>query len=345
MYYNICLLYILRLLYILYNIICPPLFSLPPSPVVVVVVVVVVQLLHMSVFSQSFSPCGRFLAAGNNYGEIAVFSLSAALSPDATALSQKPVLRFPAHEGPVYSLLSTDCQLLSSGNGEISCWSWSELIKKNVKSLWTKRPKYNTVFSALLGALSMNDLDLNLCLCPQSVLQGHTDYVHCVSVRDREAEILSGGEDGAVRMWDSRTGQSVHCIEVHKYESCARPQFGKWISCLTTDSDWMLCGGGPSLSLWHLRSLSPTSVFPLKGVQRQTTFYQDMILAVGEGPAVSHCLLGGEVKAQIPCTPQSLNTLQLNTSSTEHRVLTVGGSSDHIDVFTNLSYRTFSLSF
>uniref|UniRef100_A0A8C2ZN13 THO complex 6 n=1 Tax=Cyclopterus lumpus TaxID=8103 RepID=A0A8C2ZN13_CYCLU len=307
-------------------------------------------LLHMSVFSQSFSPCGRFLAAGNNYGEIAVFSLSAALSPDATALSQKPVLRFPAHEGPVYSLLSTDCQLLSSGNGEISCWSWSELIKKVTSSL--EIPEINSmsmnfrdnslVFGG--GDNNVHILDLEHGVF-KSVLQGHTDYVHCVSVRDREAEILSGGEDGAVRMWDSRTGQSVHCIEVHKYESCARPQFGKWISCLTTDSDWMLCGGGPSLSLWHLRSLSPTSVFPLKGVQRQTTFYQDMILAVGEGPAVSHCLLGGEVKAQIPCTPQSLNTLQLNTSSTEHRVLTVGGSSDHIDVFTNLSYRTFSLSF
>lgn len=27
------------------------------------------------------------------------------------------------------------------------------------------------------------------------------------------------------------------------------------------------------------------------------------------------------------------------------QVLTVGGSSDHIDVFTNLSYRAFSLSF
>lgn len=87
----------------------------------------VLQLLHMSVFSQSFSPCGRYLAAGNNYGEIALFrwnhtpdrthqnvcddvlmmnysqllmtvlnccSLSAALSPDATVQSQKPVLTF-----------------------------------------------------------------------------------------------------------------------------------------------------------------------------------------------------------------------------------------------------------
>lgn len=103
-----------------------------------------------------------------------------------------------------------------------------------------------------------------------------------------------------------------------------------------------LCGGGPSLSLWHLRSLSPTSVFPLRGCQRQAAFHQDMvrlapptacsrgtpadpttsvqILAIGEGPFVSHCLLGGDIKAEIPCTPKSLNSLQLNSNSTEHRV-------------------------
>lgn len=76
------------------------------------------QLLHMSVFSQSFSPCGRFLATGNNYGQIGLFrsgtvaaapgwsplapsittgrcfSLAAALSPEATGSSHKPVLTF-----------------------------------------------------------------------------------------------------------------------------------------------------------------------------------------------------------------------------------------------------------
>ncbi|XP_071393426.1 THO complex subunit 6 homolog [Centroberyx affinis] len=320
-----------------------------------------IELLHMSVFSQSFSPCGRFLAAGNNYGEIALFSLSSALSPEATALSQKPILTFTAHEGPVFSLLSTDSHLFSAGNGEVSAWTWTELIKKNTKAVWTRRPNYKSSLEIPeINAMVINSRDNSLIVGGgdnnihimdlehgtfKSVLHGHTDYVHCLSVREREAEVLSGGEDGAVRIWDCRTGQSVHCIEVYKYESCTRPQYGKWISCLTTDSDWMLCGGGPSLSLWHLRSLSPTSIFPLQGCQRQATFYQDMILTVGEGQCVSHCLLGGEVKAQIPCTPQSLNTLALNTNSTEHRVLTVGGSSNHIDVFTNLSYRAFSLSF
>ncbi|KAJ7990026.1 hypothetical protein DPEC_G00310590 [Dallia pectoralis] len=320
-----------------------------------------VEHLHMSVFSQSFSPCGRFLAAGNNYGEIAVFSLSSALSPDATDLSKKPIMTFTAHEGPVFSLLSTESHLLSAGMGEVSAWSWAELIKRNSKAAWTRRPNYKSSLEIPeINAMAINPTENSLVIGGgdnnihimdlesgvfKLVLQGHTDYIHCLSVREREGEILSGGEDGAVRIWDCRTGKSVHCVEVFKYEDCARPQYGKWISCLTTDSDWMLCGGGPSLSLWHLRSMSPTSIFPISGCQRQATFYQDMILSVGEGQFVSHCLLGGEVKAQIPCTPHSLNTLALNLSSTEHRVLTVGGSSHQIDVFANLSYRSFSLSF
>ncbi|XP_028842763.1 THO complex subunit 6 homolog isoform X1 [Denticeps clupeoides] len=320
-----------------------------------------VELLHMSVYSQSFSPCGRFLAAGNNYGEISVFSLSAALSPDASEASQKPILTFTAHDGPVFSLLSTDSHLLSAGNGEISAWSWVELIKRNTKAVWTRRPNYklgtsleipeiNTMVLSLKdNSLFVGGGDNNIHMMDletgvfKSTLQGHSDYIHCLAVREREGELLSGAEDGAVRIWDSRTGRSVHCVEIYKYEECSRPQFGKWIGCLATDSDWMLCGGGPSLSLWHLRSLSPTSVFPILGCQRQAAFYQDLILSVGEGGSLNHCLLSGEVKAQIPCTPPCLNTLALN--GTEQRVLTLGGSSDQIDVFTNLSYRAFSLSF
>uniref|UniRef100_A0A8C1BLQ2 THO complex 6 n=2 Tax=Cyprinus carpio TaxID=7962 RepID=A0A8C1BLQ2_CYPCA len=302
------------------------------------------KLLHMSVFSQSFSPCGRFLAAGNNYGEIAVFSLSAALSPDASEASQKPILNFTAHDGPVFSLLSTDTHLLSAGNGEISAWSWAETSLEIPEiNAMIINPKDNSLIVGG-GDNNIHIMDMETGIF-KSVLKGHTDYIHCLCFKEREEEILSGGEDGAVRIWDARTNRPVHCIEVFKYEECARPQFGKWISCLATDSDWMLCGGGPSLSLWHLRSMSPTSVFPLPGCQREAVFYQDLIMSVGEGPHVSHCLHGGTVKAQIPCTPSSLNTLALNLKNSEHRVMTVGGSSHQIDVFTNFSYRAFSLSF
>lgn len=39
------------------------------------------QRLHMTIFSQSVSPCGKFLAAGNNYGQIAIFRYSCPCSP------------------------------------------------------------------------------------------------------------------------------------------------------------------------------------------------------------------------------------------------------------------------
>ena len=52
------------------------------------------QLLHMSVLSQSPSPCGRYLAAGNNYGEVAIFGLAAALGAGATEESKKPLFCF-----------------------------------------------------------------------------------------------------------------------------------------------------------------------------------------------------------------------------------------------------------
>lgn len=146
--------------------------------------------------------------------------------------------------------------------------------------------------------------------------------MHCVSVREREAEILSGGEDGAVRIWGecppprrvAQTGSEserfltavVSLRQPHgpvgplhrglqvrgeelsqapplprrpshfpapplppsprpsprrcpllghgsthglvSFQSCARPQYGKWISCLATDSDWMVepCRVGPT---------------------------------------------------------------------------------------------------
>ncbi|MEE6522370.1 hypothetical protein FKM82_020884 [Ascaphus truei] len=109
-------------------------------------------------------------------------------------------------------------------------------------------------------------------------LEGHQDYIHCLALRDQQRECVSGSEDGSVRLWDLRSGTQTHKIEVYKYEECARPQYGKWISCLATDSDWMVCGGGPMLTLWHLRSVTPTTVFPIQESQQQVMFYQDMVL-------------------------------------------------------------------
>lgn len=35
-----------------------------------------------------------------------------------------------AHDGPVYSMVSTDRHLLSAGDGEVKAWLWAEILKK-----------------------------------------------------------------------------------------------------------------------------------------------------------------------------------------------------------------------
>uniref|UniRef100_A0A673USP1 THO complex 6 n=1 Tax=Suricata suricatta TaxID=37032 RepID=A0A673USP1_SURSU len=276
------------------------------------------QRLHMTIFSQSVSPCGKFLAAGNNYGQIAIFSLSAALSSEAKEESKKPVVTFQAHDGPVYCMASTDRHLLSAGDGEVKAWLWAEILKKGCKELWRRQPPYRTSLevpeiNALLlvpkenalilagGDCQLHTMDLETGTFTRA-LRGHTDYVHCLALRERSPEVLSGGEDGAVRLWDLRSAKEVQTIEVYKHEECSRPHNGRWIGCLATDSDWMVCGGGPALTLWHLRSSTPTTVFPMRAPQKHVTFYQDL-------------------------------------------VLTAAGNSCRVDVFTNLGYRAFSLSF
>ncbi|XP_061445873.1 THO complex subunit 6 homolog isoform X4 [Rhineura floridana] len=214
------------------------------------------ELLHMTVYSQSISPCGKYLAAGNNYGEIAIFSLSAALSSEAKEESKKPAVSFVAHDGPIYAMVSTDRQLLSAGNGEVKAWNWSEIVKKGCKEAWSRRPPYGSSLEVPeINSLQLNLKDNSLLMaggdCSIHMMdlesgaftheyQGHTDYIHCLALRDQLRECLSGSEDGTVRLWDLRTGGQVQSIEVHKYEECSRPQNGKWIRCLATDSDWMV---------------------------------------------------------------------------------------------------------
>ena len=85
-------------------------------------------------------------------------------------------------------------------------------------------------------------------------LSGHEDYLHCLKVTDDQ--IFSAGEDGSIRRWDLRTSKEVSSILPIKQSVLDRPKFGKWIGALdvSPNGEWLVCGGGPKLSVWHLRS-------------------------------------------------------------------------------------------
>ncbi|XP_073491414.1 LOW QUALITY PROTEIN: THO complex subunit 6 [Aquarana catesbeiana] len=319
------------------------------------------ELLHMTVFSQCFSPCGKYLAVGNNMGQIGVFSLSSALGSEAKEQNKEPTALLQAHTGPIYCLSSTERHLISAGDNVVKGWLWTDLCKKGCVPSWSRvAPCRNNLETPEINSLVRNPSDNSLLLGGGScqihamdletgaftmALQGHEDYIHCLALREHQRECVSGSEDGSVRLWDLRTGSQTHKIEVYKYEECARPQYGKWISCLATDSDWMMCGGGPMLSLWHLRSVTPTTIFPIQESQQQVMFYQDLILCAGQASHINHCQINGEIRTQIPSTPSSIYSMCINETSQENKVLTAAGSSSKIDVFTNFRYRAFSLTF
>lgn len=87
-----------------------------------------------------------------------------------------------------------------------------------------------------------------------AVLRGHTDYVHCVKAFPQSRhQLATGSEDGSVRLWDARTLRSTAQFVPAAGNG---PHFRSWIACLDVNEseDWLVCGGGQPLSLWHLRA-------------------------------------------------------------------------------------------
>ncbi|XP_052801020.1 THO complex subunit 6 homolog [Mya arenaria] len=327
------------------------------------------QLLHTTVFAQCFSPCGKYLVAANNYGQIAVYSIVAALSPNADEETRKPIYSFDglSKGKPVYCLLSTDTHLISAGNGDIVAWGWSEILDKAAKVAWTLQlPKLQMYTDPEVNTIALNKQDTGtelLAGCGDnnvhiwdiesgnltSTLSGHKDYIHCLCTKNAGRECVTASEDGTVRIWDCRQGgEAVQILDPSSHEATARPSLGKWVACVTCDvnEDWLVCGGAPHLSAWHLRSLSPMTTYNSPGATHNFAMYhEDLLLSGGSSPYVNHWFVNGDRKSQVPCSATSVFSVAINSKSECNKVLSVAGSSSKIDICTNFGYKAFSLVF
>ncbi|KAL8567252.1 hypothetical protein ACOMHN_023295 [Nucella lapillus] len=328
------------------------------------------QFLYTTVYDQCFSPCGKYLAAASNYGDIALYSVSAAVSSDATEKSKHPIYSFKAcRDGGIFTLTSTDTFLISAGDGELKAWRWGDLQSKTPKLAWSLSLPRSGVFSnAEVNSIAVDekmgtrrlyagagdhkihiwDIEAGQYL---TAMEGHSDYIHKVLMKNDGQECVSASEDGTVRMWDIRSStETVHCLEPSKNELCSRPMMGKWLRCLALDPEegWLVCGGGPKMSAWHLRTLSPTTIFDTPHVsQNVAIFHDEFILSAGTTPAMNHWRLDGSLKTSIPCTPTSIFSLAVNTNapSVSSKVLCISGTSPQIDCCINYSYKAFSFIF
>jgi len=331
-----------------------------------------VSQLYMTIFAQEFSPCGKYLATANSYGDIAIYELDSVLKARSNKTHRN---KFQGHEDPIFSLTSNEKYLISGSIGQIKGWLWSDIVSgSSINLSWTlsvpvnkavgSRPEINCMIlrGDVLYAAAGDGFIYAWSLETSALIrkyEGHNDYVHCLAMRDDNL-LLSGSEDGSLRFWDPKsTGPCVLLMEPFKHSSCSRPAVGKWLSCVDIEEDRVLCGGGPHLSLFHLKMTSsmyhqskfssnmPLHVFKTDEnvTQNVVRFHDNGFLSAGSSPYVNHWDLSGRLSASLAVTPSSVYSVATNEKSSNYPVMTVAGSSNKIDFCISKGYSSFSLTF
>ncbi|XP_044271762.1 THO complex subunit 6 [Tribolium madens] len=317
---------------------------------------------YNTVLSQTFTPCGNYLVVGDIYGTISVFHLSKLTNQGSsiTKEDQLPKNTFTIKEDvQINSLLTTKSFLVVGTVGEILGYAWKNVkTSKKPSCSWSieipnskdsfDKPDVNCLVlenenNLLFAACGDNNVYIFNIETRKEVrsLRGHKNYIHCINFFNNK--LVSGGEDGLVLLWDVRGGPPVSRIEPHTRDKVARGELGPWIGGVGINDDWLLCGGGPRLSLWHLRSLNVSTVFPIddKGIH-VAEIYQDRIFAGGRSSLFYQMSFNGDIITEIPTSP--VTSYSAVHQEEPFQTLCIAGSSPKIDVCSNFIYKNLQLS-
>ncbi|KAG8311995.1 THO complex subunit 6 [Homalodisca vitripennis] len=212
----------------------------------------------------------------------------------------------------------------------------------NAMVVSTNETTGSTLLYAGCGDKKVHVFSLEDGKCLRS-MEGHEDYIH--SIQKQGWQLVSAGEDGSVRLWDLRQKSLTNVITPHTHAKVERPSLGKWIGDAALSEDWLVCGGGPRLSLWHLRTMDVMASFHSvddSGLH-VTRFYEDRVLAGGTAPHLYHLSLTGDIYAQVDVSATTVFSVAIQEAP--HKVMCIAGSSPDIDVCTNFSYREQVISF
>ena len=71
------------------------------------------------------------------------------------------------------------------------------------------------------------------------------------------------GEDGLVRVWDCRQSLSKCTKQFNPGSHQMTRRKEKYLSSISMRDDWLACGGGPAMALWHIGAEEPASLLDL----------------------------------------------------------------------------------
>lgn len=320
--------------------------------------------------SQTTSSDGKYLFVATNFGEILIFSIenittdindenSEHLTDTKIGSNTEPLQIFNASEkSQIYSLSYFNDFLIVGTNAEITGYSFKagqQISKKaweiriptstenaevnEINCLWLDRDAGN-----LYAGCGDNNV-YSVSLEDGKILRtfnGHTNFIHCVDGNDKSGQIVSASEDGSVRVWDARQKKSSAKFDPYKKEQLSRPEHGKWQGTVAVNNDWLICGGGPRFSMWHLRSNEVTEVFNFPEKIHVSGFIDDLILVGGDYKTVQQYNFNGDLVTELPVSSPSIYSAVWQ--SAPHKLLSFGGSSNVLDICTNYNYRDICLT-
>uniref|UniRef100_A0A914VQ27 THO complex subunit 6 n=1 Tax=Plectus sambesii TaxID=2011161 RepID=A0A914VQ27_9BILA len=327
---------------------------------------------YCRLFDQAYSPDGKFLVVADGYGRLTTFDLDDCLSNSYT--DTRP--RLPAfhlthknhgtpRESKLYALASNDNHLIcGDSHGDVFGYSWQDLSEQGTNSKPSFRYVATSCVESVPGPYEVNALAVSddgerlisggagdnavkvWSLENGRLIHsftGHSDYIHDVALRS-EHEMASASEDGTVRLWDTRVNGCVHTLKPADNQDCARNALGSWLGCVAVDGEWLVCGGGPALAIWHLSSMSMAQVLSTGAdvEHHAVELCDNKILAGGSQPRLFQWTYRGESITDVGCSSNIIYDIAANTNGRNH-ITTCCGSSSKVDVFINLGYKSFSL--
>ncbi|KAJ6794654.1 THO complex subunit 6 isoform X1 [Iris pallida] len=280
-------------------------------------------------------------------------------------VTAEPLGIIQAHKGPAYDLKfygdGDNPFLLSCGDdGHIRGWKWMELLNSEVQTsmqgthlkptLDVANPQHEGPWGALSpipenNAIAVNEQDGSIFSAAgdscaycwdvetgkrKAIFKGHSDYLHCIVARKSSRQIITGSEDGTVRIWDCRSGT---CTQVISPEKGYKSKESSWVSCIAIDQseNWLVCGTGSGLSACSLLSCECIFSVDKHSTIQDVLFDDNQILAVGSEPLLSRYSINGNVLSQIQCAPLSAFSVCLHSSG----VTAIGGYGGLVDVISD----------
>ena len=346
------------------------------------------------ILATAFSPCGTYLVCGTSHGRLHLWLFREGDGGALAAPTRSATLH--AHGSAIYALSFAETKggllLLSGADEEIRGWRWSDLVDapngtaptsvlrlENPRTAMRRGAVGQLSETSALAVDSSSGLlysaagdgnayawDLSAQSCVATFDAGVGEPLHCLATCPRHRQLVTGGEDGAVRLWDVRTASCAHTLRpdapplVHAAPAGAGEGGapartggggggGGWCGCVAVDEaeTWLVAGWGDGfLATVELNTLASVACMPTSAAPTAACFLPGSdfnVVSIGSESALYSWRLTGELETRAACSSPTALGLSVNQLRGGAQVVAVGGSAGTVDIFTDTSHRAFTL--